>query len=300
MKNLKIYKYLSILLCLLMFLSITINAFSKEPLYGNGVNLVLDNTNYNELPSKFRTTNNLESLDSTTLNLTGLKDLNISGSEQFSEMNLPLLVKSMNTNLPIIDYDLRQESHGFINGIPISFENEKNDANKGLSNDEVLKKEREQLSSLTIGVPICFYNDDKKCITPKTVMDEKTLATNNKLKYFRIFATDEELPDSSTIDDFVASINNLSGNYFLYFHCKEGIGRTTSFMIFYDMMKNYKNVSSSDIINRQIKLAPFDDEDIRLLTSKERISLFNSFYNYCTENGDNFKVKYSDYISKNK
>ncbi|MDO5518471.1 MAG: protein tyrosine phosphatase, partial [Clostridium sp.] len=80
------------------------------------------------------------------------------------------------------------------------------------------------------------------------------------------------------------------------FHCKEGIGRTTTFMIFYDMIKNYKDVPADDIINRQIALADFDANDIRLLTSERRIGLYNSFYNYLKANGDNSKIKYSDYI----
>lgn len=93
------------------------------------------------MPFKFRKSNELQSIaNNSTLNLVGLDNLNISGSQQFSKMNLPLLLKAIDTNLPVIDFDLRQESHGFINGIPISFENEHNNANKGLSNDQVLKK----------------------------------------------------------------------------------------------------------------------------------------------------------------
>ena len=141
-----------------------IDAFIQEPSNTSQNNsetsyLVEDNENYDTMPFKFRKSNELQSIaNNSALNLAGLENLNISGSQQFSKMNLSLLLKAINTNLPIIDFDLRQESHGFINGIPISFENKHNNANKGLSNEQVLKKEKAQLDSIKKGVPISFHN----------------------------------------------------------------------------------------------------------------------------------------------
>ena len=212
-------------------------------------------------------------------------------------MNLPILLKAIDTKLPIIIFDLRQESHGFINGIPISFANEKNNANEGLSNSEVIKKEKSQLDSIKIGVPISFHNDPKQTITSKEVFDEQTLATSNNLGYKRIFATDEVLPSPEVIDSFVSIIKDLKEENWLHFHCKEGIGRTTSFMIFYDMMKNYNDVSAEDIINRQINLPDFDTDDIDLLTTIRRSDLYNSFYNYCRKYGPDFNTSFNEYIN---
>ncbi|MBS4839476.1 fused DSP-PTPase phosphatase/NAD kinase-like protein [Clostridium sp.] len=279
-----------------------IDAFIKEPSNTSQNNsetsyLVEDNENYDTMPFKFRKSNELQSIaNNSTLNLVGLDNLNISGSQQFSKMNLPLLLKAIDTNLPVIDFDLRQESHGFINGIPISFENEHNNANKGLSNDQVLKKEKAQLDSIKKGVPISFHNHPNKTITPEEVFDEKTLVTSDNIKYMRIFATDEELPSVESIDSFITIIKNLKEDSWLHFHCKEGIGRTTTFMIFYDMMKNYNNVSANDITNRQIELADFDSNDVHLLTSERRIALYDSFYNYCKKYSPEFKTTFGEYI----
>ena len=260
----------------------------------NSVYLVLDNDTYEVLPSKFRKSNDLQTIaNNININTVGLENLNISGSEQFSKMNLPILLKAINTELPIIVFDLRQESHGFINDIPISFENEHNNANKGLSNSQALKKEKEQLDSIKIGVPPFFHNHPDKSIIPEEVFDENTLVTSNNIKYNRIFATDKELPSALEIDSFISIIKGLKDENWLHFHCKEGIGRTTTFMIFYDMMKNYNNVSSNDIINRQIELADFTPEDIHLLTSKERFDLYNSFYSYCKKYGPDFNTTFS-------
>lgn len=260
--------------------------------------LVRDNDTYDILPSKFRKSSDLQTIaNNDEINLTGLENLNISGSQQFSKMNLPILLKAIDTKLPIIIFDLRQESHGFINGIPISFANEKNNANEGLSNSEVIKKEKSQLDSIKIGVPISFHNDPKQTITSKEVFDEQTLVTSNNLGYKRIFATDEVLPSPEVIDSFVSIIKDLKEENWLHFHCKEGIGRTTSFMIFYDMMKNYNDVSAEDIINRQINLPDFDTDDIDLLTTIRRSDLYNSFYNYCRKYGPDFNTSFNEYIN---
>lgn len=264
----------------------------------NQVYLVKDNDTYDILPCRFRKAADFQSIaNNTDINTNGLESLNISGSQQFSKNNLPILLKAIDTKLPIIDFDLRQESHGFINGISISFKNEHNNANKGLSDSEVLQKEKEQLSSIKIGVPITFHNFPNKTITPEEVYNEEKLVSSNNIQYIRIFATDEELPSPEVIDSFISAVKNIKKESWLHFHCKEGIGRTTSFMIFYDMMKNYNNVSAQDIITRQIELPDFDDDDINVFTSEKRIDQYNSFYNYCKKYAPDFNTKYSVYIN---
>lgn len=82
-----------------------------------------------------------------TTNLIGLKDninmkdldkLNVSASQQFSEYNFSLLLEAIRTSLSITVVDLRQESHGFINEFAVSWMSSKNDANKGLTRNQVL------------------------------------------------------------------------------------------------------------------------------------------------------------------
>ena len=296
-------KLIPILMMIIIFSSmfLSINAFSiidsnKNSAYS--VRLVFDNKNLTVLPSHFRKSSDIQSIaNNEQINTTGLENLNISGSQQFSKSNFPILLKSLDTKLPITIFDLRQESHGFINNYPVSFEGVHNAANKGLSDKEIIQKEKEQLKSIKINIPITIYNDSAETIIPESVIDEYTLATENNTEYVRIFATDEELPSNPAIDSFIKNIKEIKDERWLHFHCKEGIGRTTTFMIFYDMMKNYKTVSAEDIINRQIALADFDSNDIQLLTSERRINLYNTFYNYCKKYGDEFKVSFSQYAN---
>ena len=81
------------------------------------VNLKENAPNNNTLPHHFRMTTDIKSLSKDKdINLTGLDKLNISGSAQFSESGLSLIKSSIPNNFDLIDVDLRQESHGFING----------------------------------------------------------------------------------------------------------------------------------------------------------------------------------------
>jgi len=61
---------------------------------------------------------------------------------------------------------------------------------------------------------------------------------------------------------------------------------TTTFMIMYDMIKNYKEVSSDDIIKRQLALANFDVDAVKSFENKERMDFLSEFYNYLKVKGD--------------
>ena len=297
--NFKFKGVICLLLCTIISFGLISNVSASlysEPELSNDVNLVLDNNNP-DLPSHFRKTSDLTVLNDKTYNLIGLEDLNISGSEQFSALNLPKLISAINTKLPIIDVDLRGECHGFINNLPVSWENEANDANIGLTREQILNKETKYLESIKLNVPITLSNYDKKTIIPTQVFSENELMNKNSISYIRINATDRIPPTPENIDYFLQSILSSPQNCWFHFHCKEGIGRTTTFMIFYDMMKNYNNVSAQDIISRQINLPAFSEFDIELLTSDRRMTLYNNFYNYCVKYGDTFKTPYSEYIN---
>ena len=175
-KNLKfIFTFLLTIIILLTSVSFPIEASSD-------VNIIQDSANTNSLPGHFRKTTNISnSSDLTSLNIEGLEKLNISGSGQFTPTNLPLLIENINTNLPIVDIDLRQESHGLINDdMAISFANANNSANAGLTLDEVIEKENSDLSSINLNKPLTLYNN-KKIITPNLVQSESTLAYSNNI-----------------------------------------------------------------------------------------------------------------------
>lgn len=299
-KKIKSRFYISLLLLITIFSSIMLQGQitiikDKSTENSDPVNLVLDNQNCGRIPSHFRTTSDLNILASKNININGLDTLNISGSQQFSKCNIDILLESINTSLPIVDVDLREESHGFVNGLPISWANKNDNANKGLSRNQVLLKEKKDLKSIKLKTPLTFYNHPNMTINPTEVENESKLAKDKSLSYIRVTVTDGSLPSDEMVDYFIKSVKHSPKNAWFHFHCKEGIGRTTTFMIMYDMMRNYKVATAKEIIDRQISLVKFSENDIKTLNSDKRIAFWEKFYDYCEKNGDDFKTTYSDF-----
>ena len=146
----KLFKTLSVIMLSILFINefaITTYAESNESI------LSLDYRNKDCVPDNFRTTSDLSILKDRNVNTSGLSNLNISGSSQFTALSLLKLKENIrnSSKLPIIDIDLRQESHGFINGNAISWVSLGNKANAGLNLVEVTTKEKEELSSIPFG-----------------------------------------------------------------------------------------------------------------------------------------------------
>ena len=284
----------------LIFISFlfTFILFTYSPNAMSDVHIVEDSKNTKTLPKNFRKTSDLSSIENISyLNLAGLHDLNISGSSQFTEFNLPLIKESINNNFNIIDIDLREESHGFINGIAISFANSDNNANKGLTYNEIINKENEDLASIKLNEPLTFYNKNKEII-PEKVQNELDLTKDNNISYLRIPVTDGGLPNEDMVNSFIAFVNKQPENTWLHFHCKAGVGRTTTFMIMYDIMKNCNNVSLDDIIKRQVLLANLSKKTSQDFFMERRYTFLNDFYTKC-KNDKSINTSSNSIISAN-
>src|SRR5699024_9236360 len=134
---------------------------------------------------------------------------------------------------------------------------------------------------------------------------EKDLVEQEGLNYLRYCVTDHHKPDNKVVDQFVEFAKNIPESMWLHFHCRGGVGRTTTFMTIYDMMKNAENLRYEDILERQqliggrdmYKLAKNSDKHIAAV---ERLSFILKFYNYCIENKNNgFKRSWSEWLSNN-
>ncbi|WP_066889148.1 dual specificity protein phosphatase family protein [Clostridium nigeriense] len=267
---------------IILIILILISSIFNLPKAFSDLNLLENFPNNNILPHHFRkSTDDISTLVDNNINLTGLDKLNISGSGQFSDSGLSLIKESIPNSFNILDIDLRQESHGFINGIAVSFENLKNNANKGLTLPEILATENNLLKSIKIGEPITFYNT-KETVIPENVQSELEVANSKEIGYIRIPVTDGGMPTEDMINSFINIVNNQPENTWLHFHCKEGIGRTTTFMIMYDIMKNYKEVSLNDIIRRQVLLSQMNEIDAQGFYSGKHNEFLKKFYNEYT------------------
>lgn len=259
--------------------------------------LRIDSKKEDEMPKRFRKTTDTIKEDDDLPNLTGFSSLNESGSAQFTTKNIGLMKKAIG-NMPIFIVDLREESHGFINHFAVSWlgEDGKNKGNKGLTKEEVLKDEAKRLNSIKLKEPITIKNKE---IIPTKVQNEKELVEKNKMFYVRIPVTDNERPSDEMVDYFIKLVRKLPKDSWVHFHCKAGIGRTTTFMVMYDIMKNGKQVSLEDIMERQVLIGGKN-----LLKpsykpgsySSERSEFIKNFYEYVKENKDGFNTSWSQWV----
>lgn len=261
------------------------------------INPIIDLSNTEQLPKNFRMCNSYIKEDAVE-DLSGLSDLNISGSGQFSENSLDMIKNKIGSN-SIIIVDLKQEDHGFINGTPISWVNKKNTSNKGLTKEQILDNENNKLSGIENNKEILIQNQK---LIPTKVQNENELVEDKGMSYIRIPVTDKEKPSDDMVDYFVQFVQSLPKNTWVHFHCEEGLGRTTTFMTMYDIMKNAKKVNLEDIMNRQVLIGGQDLLDDKINTStnaEERAEFIKKFYEYSLENNNNFKITWSQWLKTN-
>ncbi len=197
----------------------------------------------------------------------------------------------------IIDIDLRQESHGYLNGEAITLAEKHDWINRGKSNAKALADEANwlhELSSQAFIPDVLSAKNFKEgqlgagsSILVKSVQSEEEVASAARLDYVRLMVTDHLAPNDFTADQFVALVDVQDNHTWFHIHCRGGDGRTTTFLAMYDMLKNANRVSFADILQRQAAVSPFYDlfqvqhSDPELTRYyKARLIFLQQFYRY--------------------
>lgn len=253
-----------------------------------------------EMPINFRMISQ-GSIRKAPINLQRLEILRASGSGQFSEDNFIMMLRHLLVRPEqLIIIDLRQESHGFINGKPVSWtDGNYNYGNLHKSRSEVEADERERLR-LARQVKSVLINPVKepKKLQVYSIKTERNFVENHGIKYFRFPVTDRNRPTSEVVDQLIDLVKNLPSDAWVHFHCKAGKGRTTTFLTLLDIMKNAQYVSLEDILMRQQwiggnNLNETRKKDLeRQRAASERLELIRRFYLYCRQNPQ-FQVSWS-------
>lgn len=250
-----------------------------------------NNQNVEQPPKRFRMC--IDPADHQS-NIAGLHTLKASASGQFSWNGLKYM-KSVIPNETFTVVDIRQECHGFVNGMAISWYTITNDANRDLSQDEVIKLERLYLDKLIEANEIEFdYIEGKSfqlkhpVTSPKEVLSEAELTAKEGVGYIRFCVTDHHRPSDTVVDEFISFVKALSSEEWLHFHCRGGVGRASTFILMFDMIRNAKQVSFDDILLRQQMIGGRDmyrlnpEQGIHLRKAAlERLDFIHAFYDYC-------------------
>ena len=242
----------------------------------------------------------------------GLDGLRISGSSQFSEKQLTEVIRQLRplTQGPVYIVDLRQESHGFVNGLPVSWYGERNWANRGETHRAVLADERQRLDALR-GKVVTITRLGKKekdrsfSVRADTVLTEQELTARQGLLYARFTNTDHVWPAAEELDSFLRFVRSLPADAWLHFHCEAGEGRTTAYMTMYDMLRN-PDVPYKDIVYRQCLIGgvytPYlgkGKKSWRRPYYAEKKKMLRLFYQYVQENRDTgYAVSWSAWLAR--
>lgn len=276
----------------------------------------LDGTAEAVLPRNFRLcTDAFRGMEGDVAARQGLDTLGISGSGQPSAAAMPLLYARLKAAAPagavIYMVDLRQESHGYVDGVPVSWYELHNWANNGLTVPEVEADESARLSGLVgqefTAVPL--GNSDTKVLTAYTgigrsVQTEKEAAEQAGFRYVRFAATDQVWPAPEAVDSFLRFYQSLpAGPVWLHFHCHAGHGRTTSFMVMYDILRN-PGLSLETIAQRQWLLGGANllagslADNWQAEYANDRAAKLRLFYVYVQEQRPaGFAVSWADWLA---
>lgn len=274
--------------------------------------LALDRGNSVQLPPHFRSTYQLDR-NNNDVNWDGLTDLRISAGGQLSKLNLEKMLNYLHTKQLVI-IDLRQESHGFLNGNAISWFAPHNAINANKKDEQIEQDQASLLGSLenqeyvTVNKIIQKTPDDiVKNVKPvefavHNISSEESVAADYHLNYYRLYVQDFHAPSEKQVDRFIKVVNRISKDKWIFFHCRAGRGRSTTFMVMYDMLHNAKKVSFEDILKRQAKLGGINLQNLppkhsyKYPFALERLNFIKQFYVYAKDNNDNFHTSWSQWL----
>ncbi|KAL8658721.1 MAG: hypothetical protein Q9202_007454 [Teloschistes flavicans] len=210
------------------------------------------------------------------INMKGLKELKMVGIEQYSEEKLDKLIKELSDEPALSNkrhyFDMREEVHGFIDGNPISIYGRNNWDNVDVAAHDIADNEYAKLSAIvapnsvfleipqrgtiaknTENLPPLHINPKKARVETEEELLKRLDYGNGT--YHRFPVSDHARPDDDQVDEIVSLMRRIQeqGNTFIV-HCHGGMGRTTTMMVMYDMLRNAPDVSCEEIMTRQVSL----------------------------------------------
>ena len=209
-----------------------------------------------------------------------------SGQPTFSELkNLFYRLKNIAPNdKKIYMVDLRQESHGFAEEYPVSWYELKNKANVDKTFYEIERDEIKRLKNLrgklTEFLPLGNYDTEHfnaVNFAPKVTLTEKKAAESAGFKYVRFYAQDMVFPAPEVVDEYLNFLAQIDSDTWLHFHCQAGHGRTTNFLVMYDILQ-HPELPLEEIVQYQYGLG-----GANLFDNAEYEKFIKLFYQYAHE-----------------
>lgn len=236
----------------------------------------------------------LQTEDKCFINIQGLEYIQASGSGQFSRKSFEAILHSIQAYAErLIVIDLREESHGLINGFPVSWVDDVlSYGNVGLSKNDIEEDENRRLQGLLATKSICVSKQGVlENIAVCDIESERHLVECLGAIYIRLPTTSHTRPKPESVDQFVDTVNQMKESDWLHIHCQAGKGRTTLFLILYDIIKNIHEVSLEEILVRHywlggsniLNIYKNSEDKERTEAAIERLQFIRDFARYCQE-----------------
>ncbi|MFH2125872.1 MAG: phosphatase [Pseudomonadota bacterium] len=302
-------------LCALFMLVLLAVASAQAQMPGQVV-LILDEPATQGLPLNFRTSSfafQVKAKHAPTR--LGLDALLISGSSQFSLAQLGVMLTKL--PLPLTVVDLRQESHGFVNGLPVSWYGPRNWANQGENLAQVNADENARLAALAVGPQAVLAAKVKKdaqgiiakstpmTVKPKEAVSEAQALARRGVGYLRLPLRDHVRPTDAQVDDFLSFYRGLDRGVWLHFHCHAGKGRTTTFMLLMDILRNGGKVGLDELAQRQGLIGgsflinrPPQEAGFKREVYQQRAEFLRNFYRYAQANPGARPLLWSQWLAR--
>lgn len=251
-------------------------------------------------------------------NITGLDHLWMSGSGATSARGWQAIIDNVKKITQgkvtkIVDVDLRQESHGYLNNNSINLTAQYDWVNRDKTREQIIVDEQNWLQSLStqqyitnVLTPAQFKSNDfihGVDTQVQSIASEEAIVTKDGFQYFRLTVTDHMAPSNEDTDRFVDLVSHLSTDTWLHIHCRGGDGRTATFMVMYDMLRNANKVSFDDILKRQASVSPYYDlykiehKNPELTEYYEKRFIFlTEFYQFATERLNGYSGTWTSWI----
>jgi hypothetical protein len=263
-------------------------------------------------PRRFHTTNDRVGADLDTCELAVLR---CSGSAQpsvaaFFEIRRRLADVGADD---LVVVDLRQESHGFVNGAAVSWYATQNWGCAGLSDDEAQRLEalRLRLLELAPRVRIGRVETIKHGLPPSVVAWERPRVASEPQAfglphghYVRLPVTDHTRPTDAVVDRFIELVRGLHSTQHLHLHCRGGKGRTATFMALHDLLRHGARRPLSAILARQAALLdydltrPADPARDKAPFIADRLAFLECFHDYARHNPGGEPMLWSAWLAE--
>jgi hypothetical protein len=254
-----------------------------------------------------------------------IEDLRISAGAQFHAKEWPMILEKL---LPyakkskIYVVDLREEPHFFINEVSVSLCKKNTYVNEhkfipfiDIPYDMMQIFEDRVVEGLSSKKKYTIFAVKEKenikytkhVLEKENIYTERMLVQGSGVHYLRLSITDHKRPTDEQVDAFLDLIKDMPKDAWIHFHCRGGVGRTSTLVLIVDMIKNKTKFSMEELIEKQkiqggakslFKMNPLKKH--KFLDAIKRKEFLSNFYLYVNDREGYGKQSWSSWIKNKK